>query len=215
MTIDTGIVQKLWCGDGNRLSRFHTVSGARVGARALVDLVPAMWSWFEFRMTGRRRMQPWWVYSAIRDVDRLIQPNDMVLEVGGGCSTPWLAKRCRRVLTLEEDEFWGRRIESFALRESLDNVEVTIVKIESAFDQVLASEQWDVVIIDGSRSRRMLFEATTVIAKPRIIVLDDTDRAENKIDTTVLNSAYKIEKHIGFKPQTLHACETSIVFMRP
>ena len=49
--------------------------------------------------------------------------------------------------------------------------------------------------------------------QPRLIVYDDTDKTENR--NTLTRSALGYEKHVfrGFKPQTVHACETTVFRM--
>ena len=84
------------------------------------------------------------------------------------------------------------------------------------FTELHAAERWDVLVVDGPRPRFRFFQRAALEAfwrRPRILVYDDTDRAENR---PALDSACAREVHAfrGFKPQTLHACETSVFVRR-
>ena len=70
---------------------------------------------------------------------------------------------------------------------------------------------WDVVIIDGSQERFEIFQDLLQSPElPRLIIYDDTDRVENRAALNVNLKSYQRKTYRGFKPQTVHVCETTI-----
>src|SRR5690606_9600713 len=84
------VVRKLIAGDEVRRTRLHTEAGELCGMHALGGLLASGFTWSRERLTGMRAVRPWWVWGAIRFVERQLRPADRVLEVGGGNSTLWL-----------------------------------------------------------------------------------------------------------------------------
>lgn len=204
------IFEKIFRGDNIRLSRFHTESGKFADIFNILDLFLAVFTWLRFKATSHYVVKPWWVYSAIRDVDKYLRSTDQVLEVGGGYSTIWLASRCGKVCSIEEDQTWANAVSMHAARKGLNNIEQIIGDSRTLFMHKLGSK-WDVVIIDGSRERFAIFnDLLASAAKPRIIIYDDTDKADNFAALSVPMHGYVKRVYRGFKPQTVHTCETTL-----
>jgi precorrin-6B methylase 2 len=156
-------------------------------------------------------MRPWWPYSAIAAVEAALRHSDSVLEVGGGQSTLWVAKQCAQVWSIEESAAWADSIKSLTQEQGLQNVRIVNEESYSAFGRLVNEYAWDVVIIDGSSDRAAIFE-TLLRSKnrPRLIIYDDTDRAENCLKNREI-SGYFRNVYRGFKPQTLYVCETTML----
>ncbi|MGR6034294.1 MAG: hypothetical protein ACU4EQ_05350 [Candidatus Nitrosoglobus sp.] len=70
------------------------------------------------------------------------------------------------------------------------------------------------VIIDNLRDRLSIFyDLVACAVKPRLIIYDDTDKMENRDVLQTLIKGYQANVFRGFKPQAVHACETT-VFVR-
>lgn len=200
-------------GDDVRISRFHTESGEPCDASAVTGIVPAAWSWIRHRLTGRYSVLPWWVYGAIGRVERSLRQTDRVLEVGSGYSTLWLASRCSAVCSIEESKAWINIVSDRARELNLRNVELLGGDSRSIFAACNAGRQWDVVVIDGPRDRFEIFrDLMASSSRPRIIVFDDTDKPENRPALNVDCPGYARGSYRGFKPQTLHVCETTVFY---
>jgi predicted O-methyltransferase YrrM len=138
---------------------------------------------------------------------------DRVLEVGGGYSTLWLAQRCQKVLAIEENSGWGKEIRAQAHNLSLDNIEMLSGDSRSVFSEKWKEGDWDVVVIDGPRERLNIFYDILASQKrPRVIVYDDTDKVENRPALHEIIFGYKRKTYRGFKPQTVHVCETTVFY---
>lgn len=205
------IVEKILRGDNVRISRFHTEAGAYCDADAIKDLLPATWTWFRRKATGRYSIQPWWVYQAIREVEVALHKTDRVLEVGGGYSTLWLSERCQTVCSIEEDLPWAETIDAQARLLHLKNIEVISGDSRSMFGQQMANTNWDVVVIDGPHDRLEIFRhLLTSPSPPRLVIYDDTDKIENRAALHENIPGYEWYVYRGFKPQTIHVCETTV-----
>jgi hypothetical protein len=209
-------IGKLLRGDNIRPTRLHTESGQYCGHLALPGMFPASISWLRSKLTGQYLVRPWWVFKAIHEIGRSLQPTDRVLEVGSGYGTLWLAERCQYVCSIEEDASWVRTVSTEAHRRRLANLEILNDDSFPMFVRQLTSSNWDVVIIDGPRDRLPIFKyLLSSSRRPRIVVYDDTDTLEGQIALRETARDYVRETYRGFKPQTVHACETTVFRYSP
>lgn len=205
------VFEKLIRADDVRPSRLSTEAGDFCKIDAIVGILPATLTWLRLKTTGHYVIQPWWVYKAIHDVDKLLLSTDRVLEVGSGYSTLWLAERCQQICSIEENPEWYEFISLQAIQRRLDNVKLIAGESRSISSQLLASSDWEVVIIDGPRDRLKIFRDVLALTKrPRVLIYDDTDKQENRVSLDEEATGYRRRVYRGFKPQTLHVCETTV-----
>lgn len=205
------VVSKLLRGDNVRPSRLHTEAGEYCGLDAISGILPAATSWLRQKVTGHYSVQPWWVYGAIDKVQSSLRPTDRVLEVGAGYSTLWLAQRCRSVCSIEENQAWSKIVSTQARAIQLSNLDILFGDSRSVFLDQIATGQWDVIIIDGPRDRFAIFRDLLGAAmRPRLVIYDDTDKTENHAAIEELVPGYDPYVYRGFKPHTLHVCETTV-----
>lgn len=205
------ILAKVLCGDNVRPSRLHTEAGEYCSLDAVSGFFPAAWSWLRHKVNGGYSVQPWWVYAAIREVDLLVRSTDRVLEVGGGYSTLWLAQRCQEVVSIEENPAWSDIVSAQARELGLKNVTMLSGDSQSTFSNQSANNCWDVVVIDGPHDRLEIFQALLRQKdQPRLVIYDDTDKTENRAAVKEKAPNYHPQTYRGFKPQTLHVCETTV-----
>jgi hypothetical protein len=208
------IFTKIIRGDEVRPTCFHTEAGAFAGLATLPGFIPAALSWARHRINGRYSLLPWWVWDAIRFVEQQLQHDDRVFEVGSGYSALWLAQRCREVLSIEESLAWKERVYAKARQFGLTNVKLLDGDSRELFTRYFGNEGWEVVVIDSPRDRLSIFhDLVACAAKPKLIVYDDTDKMENRAVLQTSIKGYQANVFRGFKPQTVHACETT-VFVR-
>jgi hypothetical protein len=126
---------------------------------------------------------PWYTYSSIDFLKYRSYADKIILEFGGGQSTFWWAKRAKRVVTLEGNLEWYRKLESARL-ENVDLSHVTMEDGESnaqAVRDVLASRPfptYDVIVIDGLYRQQMIGIACQFLSQDGIIVCDNAERFE-------------------------------------
>lgn len=208
-------LKKILAGDDVRPSRAHTEAGEFCGLDAIAGLPSSALTWTQARFGGRAAKLPWWVWGAIRFVGLQLRRADRVLEAGAGFSTLWLAVRCAAIVSIEESGYWRDHIADQAQAGGVRNLQLQDGPSYPAFCVLFPAVRWDVVVIDAPADRLRMFVEVMDAPHwqlPRVIVVDDTDRPENR---PALGAApgYQVHTFKGFKPQTLHACETS-VFVR-
>lgn len=209
------VLTKVLRGDQVRPTRLHTEAGEYCGIAAVPDAMFAAWSWTRQKLTGRYSVEPWWVYQAIRDVNNALRSTDKVLEVGGGFSTLWLGQRCQTVCSVEESNEWADIVATRARDLQIRNVEMLSGDSRTLFSRQILAGEWDVVVIDGPRDRFEIFRDLLASSRrPRLIIYDDTDKTENRPALTMSIPHYETRTYRGFKPQTLHACETTAFLYR-
>jgi len=171
------VTKLLRAGDPNRISRFHSARGDPVPWRCWPHLLPAL-GWLVFsRCTGRRPARPWIGYSAARELARRLTPAATVLEIGGGMSTLWLARRCRRLVTYEADPVWCGQLREMIRARGLGNVELhhRWMAQEMADFGAFADRSLDLVFIDGGPREWCVRSSFAKVRPGGAVYVDNTD----------------------------------------
>jgi len=119
------------------------------------------------------RTFPWWAPDAVKFVNDYLTKDSLVLEFGGGGSSPWLADRAKKVITIEHHPKWARMI-----RESnKENLEVReLSRPYNLICKEFKDNTFDLIIVDG-RDRVKCFKDAKRLVKPGgWIALDDAAR---------------------------------------
>jgi predicted O-methyltransferase YrrM len=178
---------------------------------------PAAW-WRARR--GSTPERPWIVPAAIGHLRRRIRSDWTVLELGAGRSTPWLARRARRVLSFEDNGFWVEETRGRLRELSLENVELRQLPIEEFAPEVdaLPDARFDLVVVDFLEAptvTRMdvLRPAMSKVRSGGLLLLDDSDRP-GYAEAFQLLADWGFRKFVGVKDGWPETCETGI-FRRP
>lgn len=205
------MIRKLVKPDQFRPSRLHTEAGELCGLEALPGLLPSALSWVRLKASGKYLVLPWWTWPAIRFVRKQLHPEDKVLEIGSGYSTLWLGTQVASVLSIEENVNWSQRIGFEIAKRGLPAITLVEGRSFEMMRRYLPETAWNVVIIDGPNDRVEIFRELLVQACPRVVVFDDTDMARyREVATGPTPPGYVLHRFKGFKPQTVHPCETSV-----
>src|SRR5438093_547044 len=76
---------------------------------------------------------PWLTELMVNILGSWLRPGDSGLEWGSRRSTLWFAKRVDRLLSIEHDEYWHRRISSQILQKAIHNVEYRLCLKDSEY----------------------------------------------------------------------------------
>lgn len=127
-------------------------------------------------VTGRPD-EPWWTRQAVTWMDRHLTGDMSVLEWGAGASTPWLAARCGRLMSIDNNPVYAK-MAATALREAgmdPERYSVTVRPLNASYCDVQGS--FDAAIVDG-RLRVMCCErAARLLVPGGILLLDNAERA--------------------------------------
>jgi hypothetical protein len=134
---------------------------------------------------------PWFSYSAIRYLDRLVKPSMVVYEYGSGGSTLYFSKRSGHVVSIEDNKEWYERVSDIVRERAIENIDIrftpaNLSSIEkfraSGYADALPNEPADIVVVDGSESDdvqvrpRCFSVAETRIKRGGVIIVDDSWR---------------------------------------
>jgi predicted O-methyltransferase YrrM len=174
---------------------------------------PAAW-WRAKR--GSQPERPWIVPAAIGWLGRRIRSDWSVLELGAGRSTPWFARRAARVISLEDNEFWGEQTRERLRVLGLDNAELRQLAVERFAAEVegLPDCSFDLVVMDFLEAPAVtrvdvLKPAMNKVRPGGLLLLDDSDRP-GYTEAFQLLDGWRFRKFVGVKDGWPEACETGI-----
>lgn len=119
---------------------------------------------------------PDWSPSTIDRIDKVLSKNYTVYEWGTGYSTIWLAQRAGKVITMEHNPDWYRKIKLIAESMGITNIEFNLYPLEDEryFTHVKTAGNLDLIIVDGRERMKCFKEAKDVFCN--FIMLDDSER---------------------------------------
>jgi hypothetical protein len=155
---------------------------------------------------------PWYTYPAIDFLESKIQREWSVLEWGCGNSTRWWAARTARVLSIEHNAEWQRKIST----DLPAHATATLIEDPLAYStlkETAPAETFDVLIIDGEERNACARTAVTRAKPSSIIVFDNSDRKSVGDGMTYLaDSGWKRIDFFGLLPSYAYRTCTSIFF---
>jgi hypothetical protein len=194
--------------DLEHVSRFHSRRGEVCHASDLLEIPVLAWQ----RLTRTARKSPWMASSAVRRLNRILRPEDVLLELGSGASTAWFAQRVRRVVSLEPNRDWAERVQ-FELRK-FGNAEVRVGMMEDLFVATFLEIRPTVLIVDHSDEPQLSRTDAIRLAvrngsAPRLIVLDDSDRKGYRLARDIL-IGWSANRFTGFRDKPMRLTETTV-----
>lgn len=126
---------------------------------------------------------PWWVKGAVEHLDRLIRPEWIGWEWGGGGSTVWLGRRIKHLTTVEHSQDWVFELKDRLDRFCIKNVNIHLQPQRSSYYVEYAEEilsvpegSLDFIAVDGRNRPRCLYNAICKLARGGVLLLDDSQR---------------------------------------
>jgi hypothetical protein len=149
-------------------------------------------------------------YGFIEYVSGLSLTEFDCLELGGGRSTQFWARRMRRVLTLETDAELARRLNA----DKAKNLEVIHVEEGRLPAAAATFGAFDVVVIDAAANRvSCARSALKVLKAGGFIVLDNSDWHPNAARVLREGDLIEVDFH-DFRPAHHYRCTTSVFLHR-
>jgi hypothetical protein len=102
---------------------------------------------------------PLMVASALGHVERWLRREHFAFEWGSGFSTPWLAKRAGRLVAVEHDPLWHRKMQTMLAEKGISgNVELRLAPDDEYVTQIkaFADESIDFILVDGIETAQAL-----------------------------------------------------------
>lgn len=116
---------------------------------------------------------PWYTYPAIEYVKSFDFSNRTIFEWGCGNSSIFWAKRCKRIISCEDSQYWFRHVMS----QKRNNQDVILCADQTSY--VKAIEKYgrifDIIIVDGKYRSRCAGRAPHSLKNGGFIILDNAD----------------------------------------
>ena len=177
-------------GDSKRATRFHDENNVLRRMERLRHIPHAAWTTAGRVLFGRLPLLPWWPYSAIQQVSKIVLSDTVVVEFGAGMSSLWLAMRARKVYAIEDSPKWHGLVQDRARTLGLANL-VLMLRDSSrfpnrgngcaTFNEEFASFDGvveplvDSVIVDGAARFRCVENAIPRLKSGGYLYLDNSD----------------------------------------
>lgn len=160
-----------------RKSRFHDEKGNAVDLGGLLYAPAAFVSAMLKRLGGFRPLRPMISYRAQADMAAWLTPQSLAVEFGSGRSTPWLARRCKKVISFEDNADWAQIVSGLLRRHGLDNVDYRVGPPARFTDlDDVADHSVTFALIDGSDRRFCLPAILPKMAVGGVVYLDNSDK---------------------------------------
>src|SRR5215472_12937868 len=126
----------------------------------------------------RHPSDPWLTRDAIEFLQQYLRQNMYGFEFGSGRSTKWLARRIGRLVSVEDNPIWYRRITQELVGLDVDyRFASSSIGCEGYVGPLLAfpDETFDFIIIDGNWRDACVAAAARKVKRSGIIVIDNAD----------------------------------------
>lgn len=159
---------------------------------------------------------PWFTYPAIEWLNNLDLKHFSVFEYGSGLSTLYWSRKCRKVVSVEDDEKWY----NFILDKSgpLSNISCNLEKNEREYIKKIDeyNEQFDIYVIDGKYRSKCARKVVEHVKKygGNIIIFDNSDWYPNTIDFLRRSLDWIEVDFCGFGPINDYCWITTMFFNR-
>jgi hypothetical protein len=158
---------------------------------------------------------PWVTYSFIDFIKGRLNKNLVVFEYGSGSSTLFYADHVRRVVSVEHNEEWYKKI----VGSKPANTEMIYTQLstdgEYARKAAMLNEKFDIIIVDGRDRVNCCKHSLSALTEKGVIVLDDSERlAYNDARLLLKQAGFKELSFSGISPGLFYLKATS-VFYRP
>ena len=154
---------------------------------------------------------PWYTYPAIEYLKQLDFSDKLVFEYGSGNSTRFWAERCKKIISVEDDKEWCDKI-----RESLPaHAEYLLLEERQEYINSINkySDDFDIVIVDGSHRYECAVEAVGKLKSDGFIILDNSDWFGKTSELLRKSDLIEVDM-AGFGPINAYTWTTSFYFRR-
>lgn len=118
---------------------------------------------------------PWFPKAAVTIIGKLLRPSDVGLEFGSGRSTLWLAEKMSKLISVESDEGWFRKISEVMNKRGVKNVEYHL-ESEATYTDILTKigdYSLDFVLVDGAARDMCAKRSIPKLKAGGILVIDN------------------------------------------
>ena len=177
------MLTKIFKGDKAHRSRFHDEKGNRISAAGLAYLPHCAATTLLRVSTGWRPVLPWISYRAMQKINRILTPESSLMEFGSGMSTVWYSQRCKKVVSIEDNEQWYHKIDQEFKRRKIDNVDYNLLVDEKYYQlDAFDDESFDFIVVDGSERGKCVASSLKKLKPKGYVYLDNSDKFPHQED---------------------------------
>ncbi|MEM2613508.1 MAG: class I SAM-dependent methyltransferase [Nitrososphaerota archaeon] len=121
---------------------------------------------------------PWLTPQANSIIMGTLKGNELGIEFGAGISTLFLAERCKRLISIEDDPVWYYRVSSWLKKRVINNVSLKLIRDKEAYINEIkkvSDEYFDFILIDGSHRLEIFINALSKVKLGGFIIFDNSD----------------------------------------
>ena len=156
---------------------------------------------------------PWVTYSFIDFIKGRLHQELSIFEYGSGNSTLFYAKKVKRVVSVEHDEEWFKKI----VKEKAPNAEMIFTNLttngEYSQKAALLGEKFDVIIVDGRDRVNCCKHSVAALSENGVLVLDDSERESyHEARVFLIDNGFKELSFSGISPGLFYNKATSVFY---
>jgi predicted O-methyltransferase YrrM len=121
---------------------------------------------------------PWITRASIEILATWLRPDDAGLELGSGRSTLWFARRTGRLISVEHDPAWHRRVSQMLQDRHIDNVEYHHIpqpRVYADFVKSLPDNSFDFILVDGIERDECAVACTSKLKPGGALLVDNAN----------------------------------------
>jgi predicted O-methyltransferase YrrM len=120
---------------------------------------------------------PWLTSAAVEILSSLLKLDDRGLEFGAGRSTVWFARRVNKLISIESDENWYKKVQLLLEKAQLENVDLRLASADTYVCHAghLPEESVDFILVDGEVRDRCSLVSLPKLKPNGIFILDNAN----------------------------------------
>jgi hypothetical protein len=168
---------RLISGDSLRKTRFHTYLGEFLDPPAFAYLPHAVGSTLLLKVFSHRIEAPWLGFRGVKALASLLTPSSRVLEYGSGMSSLFFARRCAKLVSVEENPAWHAEMSRRFAADGLDNIDYRLRTDRAGYANLddYPDASFDLALVDGIERVSSVRTALAKVKPGGYIYLDNSD----------------------------------------
>lgn len=159
------------------------------------------------------RDHPWMSAKAVKFLESILTKRTSMLEIGAGGSTVWLAKRVKKLVSVEHHAEWHKAVSRELMKHRTTNT--TLILNRHYADHLDALEEtFNVILVDGYDRGKCLIRASKMLKPGGYIILDDVATALKKGDRSIQLAVAYMDK-LGWKRHYFEKGHSTMVWRKP
>jgi predicted O-methyltransferase YrrM len=159
------------------MGRFYSSTGQFVGLHRLPMAAVSIIQAVARKSYGYFPREPWIPFSAKAALEKVLNKQSRVWEIGSGNSTLWFADRVGHITSIEADTNWFNQLQAIIAKEGLSNVDLRyewhghrMADFSSTPDGSL-----DLLVVDGGPRGQCLLNGFPKVKSGGLVYLDNWD----------------------------------------